>query len=327
MHIIIAHSLTYGIINTITYKISSAKILMKHSYSIRKIILHLLNKKIFHVIPDKQYLKIRYFVKMGKKLNLDTPKTFNEKLQWIKLYDRKDIYTIMVDKAQAKEYVKNIIGEEYIIPTLGIYDNFDEINFDKLPNKFVIKCTHDSGGLVICRDKTKLDKQAAKKKINKALQKIFYYSNREWPYKNVPPKIIIEKYMEDKNNKSMQDYKFFCFNGEPKIMYISEGLENHATARMSFYDMDMQLTSCLRRDYKPLNFMPKKPKNFEKMKQFSALLSKDIAHMRVDWYEINGKLYFGELTLTTCGGMMLFEDDSWDYKLGELINLDIHASS
>ena len=275
------------------------------------------------LLPDRIFLKLRYRMRTGKQLNLKAPKTFNEKVQWLKLYDRKDIYTTMVDKFEAKRYVANIIGEKFIVPTLGIFDNFDDIDFDKLPKQFVIKCTHDSGGLVIVKNKEGLDIQSARKKINKCLKTNYYYYGREWPYKNVKPRIIIEKYMEDKNTKSMRDCKFFCFNGKPEIMYLSEGLEDHKTAGMSFYDMNFKITDCKRSDYRTLSYIPEKPKNFEKMKKFSSVLSKGIPHLRVDWYEINGKLYFGELTFTTCGGMVPFTDEKWNKKLGDLIDLGL----
>lgn len=276
---------------------------------------------ILKLLPDKIYLKLKYRFKLGKKLNLSNPKTFNEKLQWLKLYDRKDIYTTMVDKYEAKKYVASIIGDEYIIPTIGIYNSFDEIDFDKLPKQFVIKCTHDSGGLVIVKDKSKLDIKSAKKKINQCLKNNYYYSGREWPYKNVNPRIIIEEYIEDNKSNTMRDYKFFCFNGTPKIMYISEGLEDHSTASMSFYDMNFKITSCKRKDFKLLNYTPKKPKGFEKMKELASTLSKNTPHLRVDFYEINGHIYFGELTFSTCSGFIPFEDEKWDYKLGNMLEL------
>lgn len=279
--------------------------------------------EIAHLIPDKQYLLVKYYRKTGKKLNLRSPQSFNEKMQWLKLYDRRDVYTTMVDKYEVKKYVAKIIGDEYIVPTLGVYDKFDEIDFDRLPEQFVLKCTHDSGGLVIVRDKNKFDKLFAKQKINKCLEHNYYYSGREWPYKNVKPRIIVEKYLEDKNNKTMRDYKFFCFNGDPRLMYVSEGLENHETAGMSFYDMDFKLTDCKRSDYRKLDYTPDIPKNFDKMKKFSAILSKNIPHVRVDWYDINGQLYFGELTFFTCGGIIPFEDEKWNRKLGDWIDLSL----
>ena len=273
------------------------------------------------LIPDKLYLKLKYRSKTGKKLDFKNPKTYNEKLQWLKLYDRKDIYTTMVDKCEAKKYVADIIGNEYIIPTIGVYDKFEDIDFKELPKQFVIKCTHDSGGLVICKNKDQLDIDEAREKITDCLKKNYYWRGREWPYKNVRPRILVEKYMEDKSSKTMRDYKFFCFDGKPEIMYLSEGLENHKTARMSFYDMNMHLVDCRRSDYRPLEYIPERPNNFEKMKEFSAILSEDIPHLRVDWYEINGKLYFGELTFTTCSGIIPFADENWDRRLGDFIKL------
>ena len=280
-----------------------------------------MNNRGLHMLSDKKYLSLLYKLEFNKRIDWKNPKTFNEKLQWLKIYDRKKNYTTMVDKYEAKKYVANIIGNEYIIPTIGIYDNFDEIDFNLLPDQFVIKCTHDSGGLVICKDKSKLDIDELKYKINRCLNKNFYWSGREWPYKDVKPRIIIEKYMEDSKNSTMRDYKFFCFDGKPKIMYISEGLENHETASISFYDMNFKLTKCKRKDYKLLEYMPEQPKNFELMKKFASVLSKDIPHLRVDFYEINGDLYFGELTFFTCSGMVPFEDEKWDRKLGDLIKL------
>ena len=281
----------------------------------------ILNLAIFKLLPDKIYLKIKYRLVMKKRLNLKKPETLNEKIQWLKLYDRKDIYTKMVDKYEAKKYVANIIGDKYIIPTLGIYDKFDDINFEQLPKQFVIKCTHDSGGLFICKNKKDFDISLAKKKINKCLKKNYYYYGREWPYKNVKPRIIVEKYMTDENSSSMKDYKFFCFNGVPKIMYLSEGLENHKTAAMSFFDMNFELVNCKRKDYKLLKYQPSKPRNFEKMKEFASLLSSGIPHLRVDFYEINGELFFGELTFYTNSGMIPFENEEWNLKMGKWVEL------
>lgn len=203
----------------------------------------------FHWMSDETYLKIAYRVKMGKKLNLDPPVTFNEKLQWLKLNDRKPEYTTMVDKYEAKKWVAERIWGGYVIPTLGVWEHFDEIDFDKLPNQFVLKCTHDSGGLVICRDKSKVDKEAAHKKIETCLKHNFFWGQREWAYKAVKPRILAETYMEDETAKTMgsnglTDYKFFCFNGIPKLVYVSCGLEHHETAQISFLDMNWRFTDC-----------------------------------------------------------------------------------
>lgn len=275
------------------------------------------------IIPmsDEKFVKIKFREETGLRLNLGDPQTFNEKLQWLKLYDRNPLYTKMVDKIGAKEYVAEKIGSEYIIPTIGVYDNFDDIDFEKLPDKFVIKCSHDSGGLVVCRDKSKLDVKAAKDKINRCLKKNFYYQSREWPYKNVKPRILIEKYMSDKKQKELVDYKFYCFNGEPKYLYVSEGLENHETAKIEFFDMNFKSAPFSRDDYAIFKIKPKKPKTFGQMKEIAKKLSKGIPFVRVDLYEINGKIYFGELTFTPCGGYMPFNPKEWDRKLGQLLKL------
>ncbi len=274
-------------------------------------------------VPDKIYLKIMHRLVLGRKINFDNPKTFNEKLQWLKLYDRKDIYTKMVDKYEAKEYVKNAIGEEYIVQTIGIYNKFEEIDFDKLPNQFVIKCTHDSGSTIVCRDKTTFNIDKVKTKISKALKNNYFYQLREWPYKNVKPKILIEKYMESKGNKEMIDYKFFCFNEEPKFIYVSQGLENHKTAKISFFDTDFKKEKFKREDYKEFEELPQKPIHFEEMKRLARILAKKTTFLRVDFYEINEKIYFSELTFFPCGGFLPFEPKEYDSILGELIRLPI----
>lgn len=288
---------------------------------LKKGFMFLSNRGFFNRMSDKAYLKLRYNCIMGKKLNLDNPVTYNEKLQWLKLYDRKPEYTKMVDKYEAKKYVADIIGEEYIIPTLGVWDNVNDIDFDTLPNQFVLKCTHDSGGLVICKDKAELDIENAKNTLNHFLNRNFYNVHREWPYKDVKHRIIAEKYMEDESGKDLKDYKFFCFNGEPKLLYISEGLSDHSTAKISFADMDYNIAEFKRNDFKPFNELPKKPINFEKMKELAKVLSKDRAFIRVDFYEINKKIFFGELTFFPCSGYLPFDPEKYDKILGDWITL------
>ncbi len=278
--------------------------------------------KLGQFVPDKLYISLKYRASFGKKLNLKNPQTYNEKLQWLKLYDHKDIYTTMVDKCEVKKYVADIIGEEYIIPTLAVYDNFDQIDFEALPDQFVLKCTHDSGGLVICRNKSQLNKAAARKVLEKSLKTKYFFSAREWPYKNVKPRIIAEKFMADANQKdSLIDYKFYCFNGKPKCLYVSEGLENHKTARISFLGLDWSFMPFKRSDYEPFSSLPKKPENFEKMLSLTEKLAVDTPFLRVDLYEIGGKVYFSELTFTPCGGAMPFDPEEWDYTFGSWINL------
>ena len=202
---------------------SSSKILKKIKYAMR-------------IIPDRAYIQMYYFAHFKKFCNLKNPKTYNEKLNWLKLHDKNPIYTRIVDKFEAKEYVKNIIGDQYIIPTLGVWDNFDDIDFDKLPQQFVLKCTHDSEGLVIVKDKDKLDKEMAKNKIESALKQNFFYIGREWPYKNVKPRIIAEKYMEDHIDGELRDYKFYCFSGKPLYCQVISDRSTNET--IDFFDMN-----------------------------------------------------------------------------------------
>lgn len=189
-----------------------------------------------HWMSDERFLKKEYYLAMGKTLNLNTPKTFNEKLQWLKLYNREPQYTMMVDKYAVKQYVANKIGSQYIIPTLGVWNHFDEIDFDELPNQFVLKCTHDSGGIVICKDKLKLDKRAAKQKLEYYLKRKYYYVHREWPYKNVKPRIIAEKYMSNDNGEDLNDYKLMCFNGQVKATFVCSDRFSEDGLKVTFYD-------------------------------------------------------------------------------------------
>lgn len=285
-----------------------------------KIIIKLAQKRIIK-ISDEKYLKMYYYVIMGKKLNLSNPKTFNEKLQWLKINNKNSNYTELVDKYLVKEYISNKLGKEYVIKTLGVYNCFDEINFEKLPEKFVIKCTHDSGGIVVVRNKKELNIKEARKKITKCLKRNFYYIGLEYPYKDVVPKIIVEEYMEDKNQNLLIDYKFFCFNGEPKFFSVSQGMEDHSTSLMSYLDLEYNTLPFIRKDYKPFDCLPTKPKNFDKMIDISKKLSKDMIFVRVDLYEINQKIYFSELTFFPSGGTNFFNPEDADAKLGNLINL------
>lgn len=283
-------------------------------------IIIILNQKRILPLSDKLFLKIQYYYRLNKKLNLNQPKTFNEKLQWLKLYDKNELYTKMVDKYECKEYVTNIIGKDYIIPTLGVYNSFEEINFKKLPNQFVIKCTHDSGGLVICKNKKELDINKSKKKINKSLKRNFYNYAKEWPYKNVKPRIITEKYMEDKNNNGLTDYKVMCFNGVPKMIFTCTERYDESGLKVTFFDNDWNKLP-FERHYPASEKIIEKPHNLKKMLELSKKLSKNIPFVRIDWYEINNKLYFGELTFFPGAGYEEFTPEEWDYKLGDMIRL------
>ena len=272
-------------------------------------------------MSDQKFLDLCFDYYLGKKINWKNPQTYNEKLQWLKIYDRQNSYTKMVDKYEAKEYVKNIIGEEYIIPTIGIYDKFENIDFEKLPKQFVMKCTHDSGGLVICKDKSKLNLKEAKRKINQCLKVNYFNCWKEWPYKNVKPRIIIEKYMTNDDSDGINDYKFFCFNGKVKLLFIAtDRVNENEETKFDFYDENFNHLP-IKNGHPNALVPPSKPLNFEKMKELAEILSKDIPHLRVDFYEINGKIYFGELTFSHWAGMVPFEPEEYDLILGNWIDI------
>lgn len=271
------------------------------------------------IIPDRAYIQMYYFAHFKKFCNLKNPKTYNEKLNWLKLHDKNPIYTRIVDKFEAKEYVKDIIGDQYIIPTLGVWDNFDDIDFDELPQQFVLKCTHDSEGLVIVKDKDKLDKEMAKNKIESALKQNFFYIGREWPYKNVKPRIIAEKYMEDHIDGELRDYKFFCFDGEPKAMFVASDRASD-NVKFDYFDLNFNHLD-IKQKYPHAEQPLRKPVTFEKMIELSKVLSKGFPHVRVDFYEVDGQLYFGELTFYHFSGFMPFEPNKWDKIFGDWIKL------
>ena len=276
------------------------------------------NHGFFNWLDDAIYLKIAYFIHFKKRLNLKNPQTFSEKLQWLKLYNRNPLYTTLVDKYAVKKWVADKIGEEYVIPTLGVWDKVEDIDFDKLPSQFVLKCTHDSGSVVICRDKKKFNKKEAIKKLSRGLKHSGYYYGREWPYKNVPRRIIAEKYIEDTDGQELRDYKFFCFNGDPKFMYISNdrGVDPHT----DFFDMEKRPLPFRLKD-PPSKHVPHIPEQFEQMKDLATSLSNGIAHVRVDFYLVNKKIYIGELTFFHNGGFTIFTPSVWDKKIGDLLKL------
>jgi hypothetical protein len=287
-----------------------------------KIVSYLGMKGLLKSLSDETYLKLLYRGFSGKNLNINSPQTFNEKIQWLKLYDRNPLYTGLVDKYEVRSYIRDKIGDEYLIPLLGVYNNFEDINFDELPNKFVLKCTHDSGGIVICKDKNKLDINKARKKINNSLSENFYYYGREWPYKNIKPRIICEKYMVDESDIELKDYKFMSFNGEIKCSFVCLNRNSDTGLNVDFYDMDWNLMP-FERHYPSSGGKINKPINFDKMIGFAKILSKDIPFLRVDFYEINGKVYFGELTFYPGSGFEGFNPEKYDELLGSWLELPI----
>lgn len=278
-------------------------------------------KPLNKMFSDETYLKIMYRLYLGFPLNLKNPKRFTEKIQWLKIYGRTPINVVMADKYAVKEYIKEHIGEQYVIPLLGVWDRPEDIDFSKLPERFVIKCNHNSGtGIYICRDKSQMDERAVRKGLRKGLRQDYYLASREKAYV-IPRKIIAEEYMEDAETQELRDYKFFCFDGKPEILYIATGRQKVGKSlTFDFFDMDYNHLP-FTNSHPNAKTTPEKPKCFEEMKQLASKLSMGLPHVRIDFYEVNGRVYFGEFTFSHDGGLTPFQPDEWDYKLGEMILL------
>lgn len=270
-------------------------------------------------MKDEDFLRRKFQLVLGRTLDLEHPKTFNEKLQWLKLYDRKPEYTMMVDKYAVREYIKEKLGEEYLIPLIGVWESPDEINFDALPDQFVLKCNHNSGlGMCICRDKSKLDIDKVRKELKKGLAQDYYLTGREWPYKDVPRKIICEKYMQNGTDKDLTDYKFFCFNGTPKILYISRDNAEHPGT--DFFDMEFNPLPIHMKD-PPAEKKPERPAKLPEMISMAKILSENIPFVRVDFYVIDSRIYVGELTFYHNSGFTNVQPEEWNERLGSWIQL------
>lgn len=270
------------------------------------------------IASDRLYLSLRYRLFMGKRLELDNPRTFNEKLNWLKLNYHLPVYPHLVDKYEVKQIVADAVGEQYVITTLGVWDSADDIDFGALPDRFVLKCTHDSGGLVVCRDKSTLDTAAARRTLSACMSRNYFGQSREWGYKHVRPRIIAEQYMEDTATGALNDYKFFCFDGVPRVMYV--GSDRATGVKFDFYDMDFRPIDVINghpRSSRPIA----RPATFGQMRELAARLSQGHPFMRVDLYEVDGRVYFGEYTLYHFGGTIPFEPESFDYLLGSWLTL------
>ncbi len=292
---------------------------IKGAFSINKWMRLFLNSSFSKFLTDEKYLQLKFRVYMGHKLNLKCPCSFSEKLQWLKLYDRKEEYTKYVDKYLVREYIKEQLGEEYLIPLIGVWDEVDEIDFDSLPEQFVIKCNHNSGrGMCICKNKSELNLQLAKKKLKEGIAENYYLKGREWPYKNVKRKIVAEKFMCDHSQTDLVDYKFMCFNGEVKCCFVCT--DRQTNLKITVVDSKWNVVPVRRYglenspDIKP-------PQNWELMLEFAAKLSAGIPFVRIDFYEINQKIYFGEITFFPASGFEKFEPYEWDNVLGDWLKL------
>lgn len=280
-------------------------------------------------VKDEKWAKIMWKARTGKTLNLEKPKGFNEKLQWLMLYNHRPEYTTMVDKLKVRDYIADTIGEQYLIPLIGVWENAKDIDFSLLPNEFVLKCNNNSGrGMCVCKDKNKLDFNAIRSELNRALGENYYNINREWPYKNIEPRIICEKYMVDSDptntTGTLIDYKFYCFDGEPRFLYV--GIDDVSAGKkgelkLSFFDMEWKTTQFYREDHKPIPLKVKKPSTFDEMASIARILSKDIPFVRVDLYSIDDRVYFSELTFFPGAGFGLFSPPEWEEKLGNMIVL------
>lgn len=268
------------------------------------------------VIDDETYIKLMYYLRNGKKLNLENPSSYFDKINWIKINDRRPIYTTMVDKFAVKRLVSELIGIDYVIPTIRVWDTVEDVRLEELPNQFVIKCTHDGGSTLICKEKKLFDILEAKKYLNKCLKRNYYKLSREWPYKNVRPRIIAEPYIEGIVDNN---YKFFCFDGEVKFLYVAPFRESTS----DYFDAEFRHIDGIHNVFhKEAAVPPQKPETFEKMKEFAEKISKGYPEMRVDFYDDHGKIYFGEITFFQEGGFAPWIPEKWNYKFGKYINLD-----
>ena len=276
-------------------------------------------KGLLNWMPDRAYLGLVYRLVFGQRIDWENPKTFNEKLQWLKINDRTPKYSLLVDKYEVKKYVADILGNEYIIPNLGVWEKADDIDFDSLPEKFVLKCTHDSGSVIICKEKSSLDFNIVRASLNAHLHKSPYWFGREWPYRSVSPRIIAEPYLEDED-KQLKDYKFMCFNGQMKCCFVFSDRYEGSGLKLNVYDRNWELMK-MGRKYTKTKKNLKQPKNYALMIEFAELLSKNIPFVRVDFYEVQGKVYFGEMTFFPNSGFTAFEPEEWDSILGDWLTL------
>lgn len=310
--------LTFVIMASLLYKIQRGFWYLFHKPSV---LVDSLWCKLAFIVPDKVFLLVHFRLLMGYRLNLKNPRSFNEKLQWLKLYDHHEEYTRMVDKYEAKKLVSSIVGSKYVIPTLGVWDSVDEIDWMALPERFVVKATNDSGGVVICKDKSSFDIESAKNKLRKYGKRDYSLVSKEYPYKNVKHRFLAESYIEDESGYELKDYKFFCFNGQVKFLFVATGRQQNDT-RFDFFDENFNHLPIIN-GHPNADRCPTEPINFEEMKAVASMLSKGIPHVRIDLYNVNGKIYFGEYTFFHWSGLVPFNPQKWDYVFGSYLDLPI----
>lgn len=288
-----------------------------------KVILILILEKINILFPDELYLKLQFRLRMGYKLDLDNPKTFSEKLQWLKLNNKNKQYTSLVDKYEVKSYIEKVIGRSYVIPTLGVWDTPEQIQWSSLPNQFVLKTTHGGGssGVVICKNKEQINIEAIKHSLNKSLKQDIYKIFREWPYKDVNRRILAEQYLEQEDGSDLIEYKFFCFHGSPEFLYVRHTDRETKKKSLCFVTRNWEMTSFRRKKDGPVTVIPPKPKLYTEMLMVAQKLSSEFPFVRVDLYSNNNQVYFSELTFYPSSGLLPFDSYESDRKIGDMIDL------
>jgi len=279
------------------------------------------SRKLLNWMPDEWYLSAMWFTYFHRKFDWKNPQTFNEKIQWLKAKDHNPLYPTLVDKFAVRQFIRDAVGEECLIPLVGgPWKCFDEIDFSRLPERFVLKTTHDSGGVVLCRDKASFDMQAAREKIERSLKRNYYWGGREWPYRNITPRIIAEQYMEGESGGELLDYKFMMFGGEHRCAFVCSNRFAGSKLNVTFFDPDWNRMPFERHYHADPQTLPK-PACYDEMIRISKKLSAGLPFVRVDLYEVAGRAYCGEITLYPGSGMETFQPEDWDYKLGEWIDL------
>ncbi len=297
---------------------------MENKLNLKQRIYRKICYKFCRQLPDEMYIKMMYYVKLGQKCDLKNPKTFDEKLNWLKLHDRRPEYSMMADKYAVREYIKDKIGEEYLIPLLGVWDKPEDIDFEALPKQFVLKCTHDSASVIICRDKddpVAFNRIEAVKLLNNSLKVNYFYPSREWPYKDIKPRVIAEKYMTDESATELKDYKLYCFDGEVKLIQVDFGRFVHHERNL--YDTDWNYIDKQIEYPKNPDHQIERPRKLDKMIELAGILSKGIPSVRIDFYSIEDTVYFGEITFYQEGGFAHFEPEEYALELGDHIKLPV----
>lgn len=284
------------------------------------ILITIIGLKLFRFLPDRIFLKLLFRLNLGRRLNLKNPVSFNEKLQWLKIFDNNPLYIKLADKYEVRKYVSEKVGDNYLIPLIGVYDHFDDIEFDHLPESFVMKCTHDSGSVIVVKDKNKFNYCQARSMINKKLRTNYFYKGREWPYKYIKPRIICEKLMVDEPGQELKDYKIFCFNGEPLFIQIDYNrFKNHKRNLFNIEWDPINVSYAYPREFNTSN---DKPSNWDDMLICAKKLSQETVFARTDFYSIQNEIYFGEITFFPESGFGRFMPDSYDYIFGKILDLN-----